>query len=317
MCEHMNGLPGGPGLQDGPSDSWPKRIRVDRPSSIMCAGSHLVKVSQIAWPKLAPYAHRYGQRMPAAAFVAGRGAWDGPGTSAATEEDEEEEELVDTTYLHVAAAQGDAGGVRTLLRKGVTVNAPDSEGRTPLHVAAAGDAVACAQLLLRAGAHEDAADRSGCTPLHAAAEHGGSPAFNYFTPYTLQMYYQLQTLVLAHPRSVTSLQGFTPCEQSLRGNQFTCQYHLSPYVKCFRYSDIDISCQAAAVLQSCCWTLAVTAPAPMRRASRRWPSLCAQAIWALSACCWARCAASPEPSYVVTCHDKTPVYNQFTKSNFY
>jgi uncharacterized protein len=74
-----------------------------------------------------------------------------------------------------AAMTGDAAALRTLVRRGANVNAPQGDGMTALHWAAdRGDAEAAA-LLLKAGADPRAVTRIGQhTPLHVAAKSGAA-----------------------------------------------------------------------------------------------------------------------------------------------
>jgi ankyrin repeat protein len=74
--------------------------------------------------------------------------------------------------LIAAVRSGNRGGVQTLLRQSVDVNAREADGTTALHWAARADDVECARLLLRAGADAKAANRYGVTPLALAALNG-------------------------------------------------------------------------------------------------------------------------------------------------
>ncbi|MFF5259362.1 ankyrin repeat domain-containing protein [Actinomadura viridis] len=60
--------------------------------------------------------------------------------------------------LLVAAAKGDAAGVRDALQGGAALEARDSRGRTALLLAAAADHVESAEVLVKAGADPDARD---------------------------------------------------------------------------------------------------------------------------------------------------------------
>ena len=72
-----------------------------------------------------------------------------------------------------AAQQGDRETVRSLLRDGADVNAPQGDGMTALHWAAERGDEEIAQILLYAGANVDAGTRIGqYTPLHLAAQGG-------------------------------------------------------------------------------------------------------------------------------------------------
>ena len=74
-----------------------------------------------------------------------------------------------------AAARGDLEAVRSLLREGADVNAPQGDGMTALHWAAERDDAGLIGVLLYAGARVDAGTRIGhYTPLHLAARGAGS-----------------------------------------------------------------------------------------------------------------------------------------------
>ncbi len=74
-----------------------------------------------------------------------------------------------------AAARGDLEAVRSLLREGADVNAPQGDGMTALHWAAERDDAGLADVLLYAGARVDAGTRIGhYTPLHLAARGAGT-----------------------------------------------------------------------------------------------------------------------------------------------
>lgn len=73
-----------------------------------------------------------------------------------------------------AVRSRDAGAVKTLVQRGVDVNAPDADGATALHWAAYGDDLETADVLLRAGASPNAADDHGVAPLFLAAQNGGA-----------------------------------------------------------------------------------------------------------------------------------------------
>jgi ankyrin repeat protein len=74
-----------------------------------------------------------------------------------------------------AAMQGDMAAVRTLLTKGVDVNAPQGDGMTALHWAAQRGDSAMSAMLLRARASVRAATRVGAyQPLHIASNAGST-----------------------------------------------------------------------------------------------------------------------------------------------
>src|SRR4051812_40748691 len=64
--------------------------------------------------------------------------------------------------------------IRSLLRGGVDVNAPQPDGATALHWAAHNDDQAAADLLIRAGANLNATNELGATPLWIAAAQGSA-----------------------------------------------------------------------------------------------------------------------------------------------
>lgn len=68
----------------------------------------------------------------------------------------------------LAAADGDADGLRVLLAGGAAAEAVDDAGWTPLHFAAQAQAPSVVEVLLAAGAAVDTADRHGNTPLWRA-----------------------------------------------------------------------------------------------------------------------------------------------------
>ena len=68
----------------------------------------------------------------------------------------------------------DRAAIRTLLKQGVEVNAPQVDGMTALHWAAHLDDLETAKLLLKAGAYADATNRYEVTPLSLACENGNT-----------------------------------------------------------------------------------------------------------------------------------------------
>jgi uncharacterized protein len=82
---------------------------------------------------------------------------------------------VEKTELIQAARNGDAAGLRGLLRQGADVNAADGDGSTALHWASYRNDLESVDLLLRAGASPNATTDLGVTPLWPACLNG-SPA---------------------------------------------------------------------------------------------------------------------------------------------
>ncbi|CBJ25744.1 ankyrin repeat protein [Ectocarpus siliculosus] len=81
--------------------------------------------------------------------------------------------------LGLAARGGHVEVMQALIRHGVDVDGPDSNGCTALHSAAIGDAVGAIDVLIEAGASIDAQggeDGARYTPLHVASEQGSSEA---------------------------------------------------------------------------------------------------------------------------------------------
>jgi ankyrin repeat protein len=74
-----------------------------------------------------------------------------------------------------AAAAGDLGAVRALLKQGHDVNAPGQDGATALHWAVRADALAVVDALLTAGADVSAKNALGVTPIYLAASNGSVP----------------------------------------------------------------------------------------------------------------------------------------------
>ncbi len=76
-----------------------------------------------------------------------------------------------------AAMRGDADAVRSLLREGADVNAPQGDGMTALHWAALQNRADLVDLLTDAGARIEAETRiGGFTPLHVASREGSADA---------------------------------------------------------------------------------------------------------------------------------------------
>jgi ankyrin repeat protein len=73
-----------------------------------------------------------------------------------------------------AAERTDAASIRSLLKRGVDVNAPQVDGMTALHWAAYQDDKDAAKLLLEAGANVKAENRYGVTPLSLACQNGNT-----------------------------------------------------------------------------------------------------------------------------------------------
>ena len=59
-----------------------------------------------------------------------------------------------------------------LLRRGVDINARDTNDQTPLHKAATKGNVNVACLLIERGAEVDSRDKWRCTPLHRSSRYG-------------------------------------------------------------------------------------------------------------------------------------------------
>ena len=99
---------------------------------------------------------------PAILIVAFAALWGGLTARAATD-----------APLVEAAARGDTGVVRNLLRRGADVNQARGDGMTALHQAAERGDATLAGLLIYAGAEVEAGTRiGGYTPLHVAARGG-------------------------------------------------------------------------------------------------------------------------------------------------
>jgi len=80
--------------------------------------------------------------------------------------------LFAATPLVDAVKQGDIQAVRSLIKSGADVRAPEGDGATALHWAAHRDSVDLVRLLLDAGARAEVANDLGVTPLHLAAANG-------------------------------------------------------------------------------------------------------------------------------------------------
>ena len=80
----------------------------------------------------------------------------------------------DRPSLTQAAKSGDKESLRTLLKQGAKVNAPEGDGTTALHWASYRDDLDSADLLIRAGASVNAANDLGATPLWAASQNGSA-----------------------------------------------------------------------------------------------------------------------------------------------
>ena len=74
---------------------------------------------------------------------------------------------VSSAALHDATKAADAGAIRRALAQGLSVDSPDSEGRTALMLAAQGSSKAVVEQLLQAGASRRLRDRQGLN----AADH--------------------------------------------------------------------------------------------------------------------------------------------------
>jgi ankyrin repeat protein len=74
--------------------------------------------------------------------------------------------------LHVAAEERDIDTLKSLLERGVDVNARDARNETPLHIAATKGNVDVVRLLVERGAEVDSRDNEGWTPLHLSSRYG-------------------------------------------------------------------------------------------------------------------------------------------------
>lgn len=77
-------------------------------------------------------------------------------------------DCVGRSGLHMAAASGDVDLARTLVSRGVNVNARDKTGLTALHLAVESGSAGIARILLAAGADVALGDNHGDTALHLA-----------------------------------------------------------------------------------------------------------------------------------------------------
>jgi ankyrin repeat protein len=74
--------------------------------------------------------------------------------------------------LGAAAKAGNIDTVRSLLERGMNINARNASNRTPLDGAAAKGNVDVVRLLIERGAEVDSRDKSGWTPLHKSSRFG-------------------------------------------------------------------------------------------------------------------------------------------------
>ena len=79
---------------------------------------------------------------------------------------------VEFKSIHAAAAAGNARGILAFIQGGVSVNARDSNGRTPLMTASESGVSRAITILLGQSAEIDAIDSEGNTALHHAASKG-------------------------------------------------------------------------------------------------------------------------------------------------
>ncbi len=82
-----------------------------------------------------------------------------------------------------AAGAGEAGVVKFLIKKEVSVNGVDSKGYTPLAYAAEKGWIEIVQLLIKAGAHTNFVDNNGRTPLALAMLAGKKDVVQLLTHY--------------------------------------------------------------------------------------------------------------------------------------
>ena len=76
------------------------------------------------------------------------------------------------TLLHIAAEEGKIDTVKSLLERGVDVDARNASNETPLERAAAKGEVDVVRLLIERGAEVDSRDDWGWTPLHESSRYG-------------------------------------------------------------------------------------------------------------------------------------------------
>lgn len=118
------------------------------------------------------------------------------------------------TFLHCAAAGGQADCVTMLLAAGASIEAAThTEGRTALHLAAAAGDAASLQALLTAGANVAAADGHGCTALHLAASKGHAACLRLLLAGTASA--TATARQGRTPLHVAAMKGHTACIQEL------------------------------------------------------------------------------------------------------
>ncbi|CAN8326162.1 unnamed protein product [Cochlearia groenlandica] len=99
--------------------------------------------------------------------VSNSGGTMGPVFSSLVYEDESQNELkIDA--IHEFAREGEVENLLKSIESGISVNAKDSEGRTPLHWAIDRGHLNIAQVLVEKNANVNAKDNEGQTPLHYA-----------------------------------------------------------------------------------------------------------------------------------------------------
>ena len=79
--------------------------------------------------------------------------------------------------IHDAARHGDVATVTSLVKSGVYINAPDTDGSTPLIIAALGGDTELVRALITLGADVKGRSDRGMTALHAAAFSGDLASF--------------------------------------------------------------------------------------------------------------------------------------------
>ena len=85
-------------------------------------------------------------------------------------DDDWKEEAKD--LLHAAAEQGDIDTIKSLLERGMDINARNASNKTPLDRAAAKGNVDVVRLLIEGGAEVDSRDKWGWTPLRVSSRDG-------------------------------------------------------------------------------------------------------------------------------------------------